>query len=887
MIDIPFEKHILDNGLTVILHEDHKAPVVAVNVWYHVGSKNEKPGKTGFAHLFEHLMFNGSEHMDVDYFQVMENIGATNLNGTTNEDRTNYFQNVPVSALDIALWMESDRMGHMVGAITQAKLDEQRGVVQNEKRQGENEPYAVEEELIVQATWPVGHPYSWTVIGSMEDLDHASLEDVHAWFRNYYGAANAVLVIAGAIDPKDALTRAKKYFGEIPSGPPVSRYKSWIARRSGRQRAETHDRVPLAKITKVWNIPEWGTTEAHHLDLISDILGSGKNSRLYKRLVYDEMLATDVNAYVDLREIAGQFTITAKARPGIDIAQLEKAIDEELVKLCTEGPSEKELTRVRTQFFAGFVRGIERIGGFGGKSDILARGEIFSSNPQAYKKNMHDVESATTEKLRDTARHWLSDGDYTLTTKPFPEFQITDAAADRNRLPEAGVPPEVRFSKMERHTLANGLKIILVPRHSVPVINMSLVLDAGYASDALSIPGTASLAMAMLDEGTTGRSSLEISESLAMLGSTLTTGSSLDVSTVNLSTLKNNLSPSLDIFADVICRPIFPEQDFLRLREQQRAGIRQEKSSPVPMALRVLPQLLYGPSHAYGIPFTGSGTESALDRITRDDLKRFHQTWFHPNHTTLIVVGDTTADVIIPLIENKLGAWQSGTTPQKNVVPVKIPDAPVVYLMDRPGSQQSTIFAAHIAPPTNNPDEIAIQTMNNILGGDFTSRINMNLREDKHWAYGAFSFLWDARGQRPFIAYAPVQSDKTKESVAEIRKEISDFITIKPLSEEEFMRTQSNQVLQLPGTWETNNAVLGSLQQLVQFGFNDDYFDHYAQSIRNLSPADVRKAAQSLLKPDHLIWVIVGDRKQIENEIRSLNIGVIRYIDSDGNVLES
>ncbi|HNB09361.1 MAG TPA: pitrilysin family protein, partial [bacterium] len=427
MIDIPFEKHILDNGLTVILHEDHKAPVVAVNVWYHVGSKNEKPGKTGFAHLFEHLMFNGSEHMDVDYFQVMENIGATNLNGTTNEDRTNYFQNVPVSALDIALWMESDRMGHMVGAITQAKLDEQRGVVQNEKRQGENEPYAVEEELIVQATWPVGHPYSWTVIGSMEDLDHASLEDVHAWFRNYYGAANAVLVIAGAIDPKDALTRAKKYFGEIPSGPPVSRYKSWIARRSGRQRAETHDRVPLAKITKVWNIPEWGTTEAHHLDLISDILGSGKNSRLYKRLVYDEMLATDVNAYVDLREIAGQFTITAKARPGIDIAQLEKAIDEELVKLCTEGPSEKELTRVRTQFFAGFVRGIERIGGFGGKSDILARGEIFSSNPQAYKKNMHDVESATTEKLRDTARHWLSDGDYTLTTKPFPEFQITDA----------------------------------------------------------------------------------------------------------------------------------------------------------------------------------------------------------------------------------------------------------------------------------------------------------------------------------------------------------------------------------------------------------------------------------------------------------------------------
>ena len=376
-IDIPYEKFTLKNGLTVIVHEDHKAPIVAVNVWYHVGSKNEKPGKTGFAHLFEHLMFNGSENFNKDYFQALERLGATDLNGTTNEDRTNYFQNVPVSALDTVLWLESDRMGHLLGSIDKAKLDEQRGVVQNEKRQGENEPYSLSEELITKAVFPASHPYSHTVIGSMEDLNAASLDDVKEWFKTYYGPANAVIVIAGDIDAKTALAKVEKYFGEIPSGPPVTHFNKWIAQRTGEQRQVAQDRVPQARLYKVWNVPGVGTAENDYLTLASDILVSDKASRLYKRLVYDEQLATDVGAFMDQREIGSLFIVQVTAKPAGDLAVIEKAVNEEMQKLFVVPPAQDELDRVKTQIFAQFIRGAERIGGFGGKSDILARSQVF------------------------------------------------------------------------------------------------------------------------------------------------------------------------------------------------------------------------------------------------------------------------------------------------------------------------------------------------------------------------------------------------------------------------------------------------------------------------------------------------------------------------------
>lgn len=884
-INIPYEKFVLDNGLTLIVHEDDKAPIVAVNVWYHVGSKNEKPGKTGFAHLFEHLMFNGSENFDDDYFQAMERIGATDLNGTTSEDRTNYFQNVPTSAVDVALWMESDRMGHLLGAVTQDKLDEQRGVVQNEKRQYENEPYFVSYELITHATFPKGHPYSWTVIGSMEDLDAASLEDVHEWFETYYGPNNAVISIAGDIDSQTALEKVKKYFGDIPPGPPIAHHDVWIAKRSGTHRQTVQDRVPQARLYRVWNIPQWGSADADYLNLVSDVLAAGKTSRLYKRLVYEDQIATDVSAYVDLREIAGLFHIEATAKPGVDLKTVETAVNEELQKFLNDGPTEKEMQRIKTQYRARFIRGIERIGGFGGKSDILARNMVFAGDPEFYKVTLNRMSNATAQNLQDAAARWLSDGDYILEIHPYPELSTIETDVDRSSLPDAGTPPEASFPEIQHAELSNGLKLVLAERHAIPVVDFRLLIDAGYAADQFGAPGTSRLAMDMLDEGTTSRTSLEINEELAMLGANLGTGSNLDISTVYLNALTSNLQESLDIFADVVLNPSFPKADFERLQKQTLAAIQREKVTPIQMALRVFPGLLFGQDHAYGLPYTGSGTEESVSNLTRADLVEYHNTWFKPNNATLVITGDVTLAQIKPILEALFDDWESGVVPDKNIAKVQQAATEQVYIVDRPGSQQSIIFAGHLAPPRAEIEEEELQVMNNILGGDFTSRINMNLREDKHWSYGARSLILDAKAQRPYLTYASVQSDKTAESMVEIKKELTQVTATEPPTREEFEKNKSNVVLSLPGSWETISDVASSVVEIVRYDLPEDYFNDYPAEIQTMKLDDVQEIAKEVVKPNHLVWVVVGDKTQIEEPIQSMGFENISYIDADGNAL--
>jgi zinc protease len=884
-IAIPYQRFVLPNGLTLIVHEDHKAPIVAVNVWYHVGSKNERPGRTGFAHLFEHLMFNGSENYDKDFFGPMEQAGATDMNGTTNEDRTNYFENVPTNALDLVLWMESDRMGHLTGAISQPKLDEQRGVVQNEKRQGENEPYGKVWDFLTPKLYPPNHPYSWTTIGSMDDLDAAKLADVKDWFATYYGAANAVVVIAGDIDVKTARQKVEQYFGDIPAGPPVARQQAWIARRTGSQRGVMQDRVPQARLYKVWNVPGWPTPEADYLNLVSDVLSSGKSSRLYKRLVYDDQIATDVSAYVNLREIGGLFVIEASARPGIDLARVEKAVDQELQRLLAGGPTAVELQRVKTQYRAAFIRGVERIGGFGGKSDVLAQGEVFAGRPDFYQTRLRRVQQATTAQLSAAGRQWLSDGVYNLEVRPYPEFQTASGGADRSKLPVPGAPAEAKFPDLERATLSNGLKVVLARRPSIPQVRFDLLLDAGFAADQSAIPGTASLTLAMMDEGTRQRTALQISDQLAQLGANLSTGSRLDVSTVSLEALKENLDPSLAIYADVILHPSFPQADFERLKKQRLAQIQQEKADPIGLALRVYPALLYGAGHAYANPWTGSGTEESTARIRRDDLVRFHASWFKPNHATMVVVGATTLAEIRPRLERLFAGWPPGDVPTKAIAQVPLPPRPTVYLMDRPGSLQSVIIAGNVAPPKSNPKEVAIQTMNAVLGSDFSSRVNMNLREDKHWAYGAYTFFRDARGQRPFIAYAPVQTDKTKEAVLELDKELRGIVRDRPIEPAELSRAQASLTLTLPGSWETMGALAGAITDIVSFGLDDRYYDTFAQKVRAQSIQSLTQVAGEVVHPDQLIWVIVGDRAKIEPGIRELKLGEIRLLDSNGKPL--
>ncbi|HET8623382.1 MAG TPA: pitrilysin family protein [Gemmatimonadales bacterium] len=883
--DVPFQKFVLKNGLTLIVHEDRKAPIVAVNVWYHVGSKNEKRGRTGFAHLFEHLMFTGTEHFPNDFGVTLEGLGATDLNGTTNLDRTTYFENVPTNALDAALWLESERMGHLLGAIDQPKLTKEIGVVQNEKRQGEDQPYGKVFDFLAPRLYPPNHPYSWSPIGSMEDLAAAKLEDVKEWFKTYYGPANAVIVLAGDIDPKTAREKVERYFGDIPSGPPVTRQREWIAKRSGHQRGTMQDRVPQARVYKSWNIPPSTAADFDYLNLASDVLASGKTSRLFKRLVYDEQIATDVSATVSPNEIGGTFQIYATARPGEDLRKVEKAVNEELARFLRTGPTPAEVARVKTQHRAAFIRGIERIGGFGGKSDVLAAGQVFSGRPDGYKESFTRIGAATPADLLAASKRWLSDGDYTLEVVPFPDYQVASSGADRSKLPDIGAPPDAKFPTLQRATLSNGLKIVLAERASIPQVRFDLVLDAGSAADQFAVPGAANLTLAMLDEGTKTRSSLEISDELLRLGANYSIFSRLDYSSVSLEALKENLDPSLALFADIVLNPAFPRKDLDRLKRQVLAGIQQEKVDPVGAALRVLPALLYGQEHAYAQPWSGVGTEASVGRLERKDVVAFHQAWFKPNHATMIVVGATTLAEISPKLERYFGAWRPGDIPAKSVGRVAPPAASTVYLVDRPGSEQSVLVAASIAPAKNNPAEPAIETMNAVLGSDFSSRINLNLREAKHWSYGAYSVLRDARGQRPFVAFAPVQTDKTKEAAVELQRELQGILGARPVQADELANAKSRLTATLPGGWETMEAVSIDVRRLVVFGLDDRYFDTYPERVRGVTAAAVTAAAREMVKPEKLVWVVVGDRAKIEPGLREIKLGEIRLIDADGNPL--
>jgi zinc protease len=786
----------------------------------------------------------------------------------------------------MALWMESDRMGHLLGAVTQEKLDEQRGVVQNEKRQGENQPYGKAFLTIFENTYPSGHPYDHSVIGSMEDLDAASVEDVHEWFKTYYGAANAVLAVAGDVEPEDVKRRVEKYFGDIPSGPPLIKPGPDVQRRTQPSRHTIQDRVPQARIYMAWNVAAFGDPDADYLDILSDILTNGKSSRLYKRLAYDDQIATDVNSFNFTRQLGGLFIVWATAQPGGDLAAVERAIEEEIARLLEEGPTAEELERSKTSQRAGFIRGIERVGGFGGKSDILAASEVYLGSPDAHEKQQARVLSATAPQVHEAAKGWLSPGVFTLEVHPFADFAVVESDVDRTK----GVPaveefPAGRFPEREHATLSNGMKVILARRAAIPVVVLDLLLDAGYASDQFAQPGTASLAMNMLDEGTHSRTALQISDELDRLGATLNVGSNLDVSFVRMSALKENLDPSLELFADVILNPSFPEEELERLRKLQLAAIQREKVSPITMALRVFPRLLYGAGHAYGLPLTGSGTEESVAGLDRAALTGFHSTWFRPDNATLIVVGDTTLEGLTPRLERLFADWESGEVPTKNLARVEHQPRPVVYVVDRPDSEQSMLFAGHVMPPKNNPNELAIDSLNHIFGGSFSARINMNLREDKHWSYGARSVIVDTAAQRPFVVYSSVQTDKTAEALAEVQKELTGIRRggERPPTPDELGKVKDQKTLTLPGRWETGGAVLADIVEMVCFDLDEDYWDTFADEVRALTLDDIKGQADAALQPDHTVWVVVGDRAKIEPGIRDLGLGELQFIDADGN----
>ena len=497
------------------------------------------------------------------------------------------------------------------------------------------------------------------------------------------------------------------------------------------------------------------------------------------------------------------------------------------------------------------------------------------------------VEQASVHELRQAATRWLANGDFTLEVHPFPSYKASASDVDRSSgVPVIGSPPPVRFPSLSRATLSNGLKVILSERRELPLTYFTLVVDAGFAADQHEEPGTATLTAAMLDEGTKTRTALEISNELRSFGSRLSSWSDLDTSYVSLSVLSEYLDPSLDIFSEVITAPTFPKVDFDRVKSQQLARIKREQSSHEELAHRIFPGLVYGPDHAFGIPFTGSGTAESVSLIYREDLVGFHSAWVRPNNATLVIVGAIDLDEILPKLERIFASWKPASIPKKNIEMVSDKGASEIYLVDRPGAQQSIVFAGHLAPPQADQDELSIKVINIVLGGAFGSRLNQNLREDKHWSYGARSYLLEARGQRPFVVYAPVQTDKTKESVFEIKRELADMLDSRPIMAEELDRAKALQTLTLPGRWETRGAVSSDIENLVRFGFSDDYYDTLKIRLNTLDVETISRSASRLLKPDKMVWMIIGDVQAIEQVIRELDLGPIYMMNTEGHLIE-
>lgn len=906
-VDIPYEEFTLKNGLRVIVHTDRKAPVVAVSIWYHVGSRFEPAGKTGFAHLFEHLMFYGSENADGPFFGRLEDIGATDWNGTTWFDRTNYFETVPTGALDRALFLESDRMGHLLGAVTQTKLDTQRGVVQNEKRMGENEPYGLVEYAQLDAMLPAGHPYRHSTIGSMADLNAASLADVQNWFKTHYGPNNAVLVLAGDIDMATAKTKVEKWFGNIAAGPAPKDVDATVPTLDKDVEKVMHDNVAATRLYRNWIVPGVNSTDLQNLDLAMSVFGGLGSSRLDNVLVRDEKVAVAAKASIQPFEKLSIAEITVDVKPGVDPVAVGKRLDQLLADYLAKGPSADEVLRAATQQAAGTISGLEKVGGFSGKAVTLAEGAVYSDDPAKYKKDLAVYAGATPETVSAAARKWLGRPVLRLTVAPGERsaadnalagnataggaahkpafFRNPDAAAPVAATPPAPTkiaePPiepvkDLDFPDIEHATLKNGIKVALAHRATVPTVRVSVAFDAGNAADDRAKLGTAGLTAALLDEGTTTRSSMQIAEEQERLGASISAGNSMDRTNVGLFALKPNLDASLGLLADVVRNPAFAPAEVERLRGQVLTGIQAEKTSPMSIAQRMLPPLLYGNAHPYGIPFTGSGTESGVKAVTRADLTAFHDKWMRPDNATIFVAGDTTMADLLPLLEKRFGDWKAPAVAKgvKTFRMDRMMRPAKIVLIDKPQSPQSMILAGLLTNKAGTDNPVTLQTANEVLGGATSSRLWMDLRETKGWAYGVGTALSGVKETIPLLVYAPVQTDKTGESILAVRQDMTAFLTGKGVTEAERNQTINSQILSLPGSFETSSDLLSAMMRNSLIGRPDDYYETLPKVYRAMTAAEMDKAAREAINPDRLIWVVVGDAKLVRPQLDAVGLPV-------------
>ena len=886
MVSIDYQKHTLSNGLELILHEDHTLPIVAVNVWYHVGSKDEEVGRTGFAHLFEHVMFEGSKHHDRSYFDPLQKAGAL-LNGSTTTDRTNYWENVPANYLELALWLEADRMGFLLDALDQKRFDVQRDVVKNERRQSyENRPYGMAHMMLQPAVFPSPHPYSWMTIGAPEDLDAADIEDVKDFFRRFYAPSNASLAVAGDIDPEDLLRQIERYFGDIPPGPAITRVGRMDSVLRGQVSLTMSDKVQLPRLYLVWpTVPDFDRDQAS-LDMLSVLLADGKSSRLYQSLVYEKQIASDVGALDYAKEIAGEFHIQVTASPGHTLEEIEDVVWDELRQLQDGPPNEEEVARAKNRVESHQVRQLERVGGFGGRADQLNYYNTMAGDPGAINTDVDRYMAVTAEDIQRVASSRLGQSYVRLSVLPEQSHKPAATSIDRSLMPEAGATPAFTPPVPKRSKLSNGMGMMFVERPGLPIVTLGLLLHAGATADPAARPGLAHMTASLLSEGTSTRSSRQIANEMEFLGSHLRATASRENVLVSAETLTANWPAALEIVADVVQNPTLPAEELERVRKEHLTDLSRIADNPVAIASRAARALLYGPESSHGHPVTG--TEKSVQAMTRDEIVENYAALYSPQNTTLLVVGDVTESEVIARAEAYLGSWAAGDGLKEDAAAYA--DAPAIdettiFLADKPGAAQSVIRAGHLTIPRSHPDYHPMSLLNYIFGGQFSARLNMNLRQDKGYSYGYSSSIDWFKGPSAMLAGGGVQTDVTKEAVAETFKEFTDVREKRPVTQEELDNAKDGILRSLPSQFETHAQTLQQLIRLLTFDLPDDYFSSFAVELSAVSLEDVHRVARELLHDGRLNVLVAGDRETVEPGLRELGYPIVP-VDYEGRRLE-
>ncbi len=906
--ELKYETYTLPNGLKVLTHEDHRLPLVAVDLWYHVGPLNERPGRTGFAHLFEHMMFEGSEHVgEKAHFKYVEAAGGTDINGTTDFDRTNYFETLPANQLEMGMWLESDRMGFLMEGLDRKLLQNQRDVVRNERRQGEGQPYSVAEEALQHELFPKTHPYYGNVIGSHADIEAARIADIRDFHQQFYTPNNATIAIAGDFNPEQLKALLTKYFGPIPAGPKVEPVNAVTPPITAQRRETVTDTVQLPRLDVAWLTPAIFTPESYSVDAAIYALGGDKASRLQQALVYKSQVAQRVTCNVNALKLTGIAQCSITAKPGVKLEDLEKTFWAEVAKLQSDGPTAGEVEAAKARDLTAKITGLERLGGFGGVADTLDSYEQYTGDPGYLPKDVAAEEAITTASTKAAAVKYLTqnasavvycvpgkkvlddvprspedtDANVKITNPYTAEFEKSQEF--RKTAPKAGPPVTVHLPVPQTFTLANGLKVYVVAEPSLPVLSASLLARAGSENNPPDKAGLATLAARTMGEQTTTRTLTQLAEAQAEIGTTISTGASMDATVASMTVLTKYVHPAMDLFSDVVEHPAFKAEDLDRLRKQRLVSIQQETDAVTAMASRVGPKLLYG-DQPYGR--SGNGTIDSVKAITRDDVTAFYAAHVGPADSALVLVGDVTMPEAKKLAEEYFGKWTGAST---STAPVTIPPpAPVaathVVIVDKPGAPQTALEIFGLGVSASSPDLPALEVANYVLGQSFGSRLNMNLREVHGYTYGAFSFYNEYRGGGPFIAGAQVRTDVTGPAAKEMLGEIKRF-PVEPPMGEELEKAKGASVQSLPGEFETDSSIAGSLGSIFLYDRSLDYYAKLPERFRAVTAADVKRMAEEYIHPDHLIIVAAGDRAKIEPQLKDAGLGAVEVRDINGKLV--